>query len=197
MTNHRTARTPAARTRTLLLLLLSMVAALSALGLALPSGSVAATVSWGSSLSGTPSTSVNTASIAPDGSDLALWNTQSSAGPTAPSGGQVLGVKIKGCAVRTPGAPTTSGGAPVNTINFQTLTKQGGSYTIGNTAPNFQLPFCSTSDNGAPGTVNTNTVTTFQPIHLCINAGDALAWVDLGDTPHPHRRLISTASRST
>ena len=205
MTSPEAARTPAARTRTLVVV--SVIAALSGLGLALPSVSAAATLSWGSNLSVTPT--VDTTTIAPDGSDLALWNTQASAGPTAPSGGQVLGVKIRGCAIETSGAPTTSGGVPLNTIGFQALAKQSdGSYNfdspsagMDSAGARFTVPFCSNSNNPADTTaaVNTSTVSSFEPVHLCIKAGDALAFVDIGgySPQNPHGVPFDVISRNT
>lgn len=153
---------------------------------------------WGSDLAATPTLdTANGAShasrdqptrraISPDphdGADLALWNSHLAVGSAvAPRGGQVLGVRVKGCAVEDRSAPTqTSAGTPVNTINFQALTRQRvGSYNADVTAPGFRMPFCSNSAHPARGRTSTSTITTFHPIHLCVARGDAVGFYDIG-----------------
>lgn len=121
------------------------------------------------------------------GADNTVWNTSVAGGSaTAPEGGQVLQVKVKGCAIEDNGAPTqesqtgTGSSVPVNSIEFQTLTPTNGSYKADVTAGLFQLPFCSVSSNPATGDVNTGTVTTYQPVHMCVNQGDTVDFYDLG-----------------
>jgi hypothetical protein len=167
--------------------------------LALPTMSNARILApWGSTLSGTPMLdTANGASHATggrsteralstsphDGADFTLWNTRvprSSA--TAPRGGQVLAVRIKGCARKDLSAPSQlSVGTPVNTINFQALARgPGGSYTSTATAPGFQLPFCSNSSDPARGAISTSTVTTLHPVHLCVARGETVGFYDIG-----------------
>jgi len=141
-----------------------------------------------SSYNGNPTPGASNA-ISPQyhsGDDLAVWNTNSAF--TAPQGGQVLEVKVKGCAWKDTTAPTDSSGeqysagVPVNQVNFQALTRQSdGSYVEdGPTAAGFLMPFCSNPSSPTTGTVNTSTVTTFQPLHLCINTGDTVDFYDIG-----------------
>src|SRR5207248_3233250 len=95
-----------------------------------------------------------------DGADIALWNTRVTGGSaTAPRGGQVLAFRIRGCAVEDDTAPVQlSLGVPVNTIEFQTLTRQrDGSYKSDVTAGTFRLPFCSDSADPPRGRVSTRT----------------------------------------
>jgi hypothetical protein len=113
--------------------------------------------------------------------DLGVWNAPTSAAAKA-VGGQALKIKIKGCAVEDTTAPSQlSAGTPVNTILFQALAPQsGGAFKATATAGNFKLPFCSSSSNPAGGHVNTGTVTSFTPIHLCLAKGDTVALHDVG-----------------
>jgi hypothetical protein len=158
---------------------------------------------WGSSLSGTPTLdTANGASygtrdqpirhvLTPfphDGADLALWNTHLiGERSTAPTGGQVLAIRIKGCALEDLSAPNQlSAGVPVNQINFQALAPSGGGYVPTATAAGFHLPFCSSSVHPRRGGVNTNTITTFHPIHLCVARGDVVDFYDIGGfIPNP------------
>ena len=120
------------------------------------------------------------------GGDNTAWNTGSAAG--APQGGQVRQVQVKGCAVEdnTTGnsqqSPNGAGGTdPANSIQFQTLAPQSnGSYKVDQTAGIFQLPFCSNSSDPTQGNVTTSTVTSFTPLHLCVNAGEIVSFYDLG-----------------
>jgi hypothetical protein len=160
---------------------------------------------WGSKLSAAPTldtangTSAATGdrptrhAIVPyphDGADLALWNTRLAHGSAAaPRGGQVLAVRIKGCAIRDVTAPSLrSQSTPVNTINFQTLTPQrNGSFRVDATAPYFRMPFCSNSAGQTAGHVNTSTITTFHPVHLCVSKGDTVGFEDIGGfIPNPN-----------
>ncbi len=125
-----------------------------------------------------------------DATDNTLWNTSVAGGSaTALQGGQVLDVKIKGCSVPDPAAASDnsvgSDGQPVpaNSIEFQGLTPQaGGTYKQDSTAGGFTLPWCSNSTDPADRTaaVNTSTISTYQPLHMCLNAGDTVSFYDLG-----------------
>ncbi len=124
----------------------------------------------------------DTANTPHSAEDLGVWNPKQ----TAPSGGQVLEVKVTGCAVKNPGATQESQGVPDTTILFQSLTPRGDEWNVDSTAggenPNgtypFQLPFCKTAAN--PSGVASSTVTTYQPLHLCLNAGDVVTLHDIG-----------------
>ena len=190
-----------ATARLRLLRIALLLAVFSVLPLVLASQSGAAILSpWGADLSAATPT-LDTAngsygnSVAPtqraiipqnhDGSDLTVWNTSDSA--KAPQGGQVRQINIKGCAVENTSVPNPPGqnsaGTPVNTVDFQVLTPQAdGSYVASATAPNFQLPFCSNSANpkDPSAAVNTSTITSFQPIHMCINQGQTVSFYDIG-----------------
>jgi hypothetical protein len=123
-----------------------------------------------------------------DATDLAVWNTAiAHRRVTAPQGGQVLAIRVRGCARRDPTAPSqrspTGPGSsmPANTVNFQTLLSGGhGSFVPQVTAPNFTLPFCSSSTKPGTGPVSTSTVTTFHPLHLCLARGATVAFSDIG-----------------
>lgn len=107
--------------------------------------------------------------IGHDGSDTALWNvTQPAASPSAPAAGQVVSVKLEGCAQQPAGAP-----APLTQIHFQDLAPvAGGGAKVMLTSQAFEIPVCGT--NGASG----STITTYAPEGLCVNAGD---YVDFND----------------
>ncbi|HTX33293.1 MAG TPA: hypothetical protein VMD09_18075 [Solirubrobacteraceae bacterium] len=158
---------------------------------------------WGSNLSQTPT--LDTANGAShrtgdrstrhvlnpyphDGADLALWNSHLRRGrATAPAGGQVLAIRIKGCALKDRSAPTQlSGGVPANQINFQALAPTGGGETASAVAAGFSLPFCSNTMHPGRGRISTHTITTFHPIHLCVSRGDAVDFYDIGGfIPNP------------
>lgn len=103
------------------------------------------------------------------GADTAIWNTALAAGQAAmPQGGQADRIRLEGCAVQAPGGP-----APLTQIHFQTLTPvQGGGMKVDLTSQAFDVPVCG--QNGAGG----STVTTYEPVNLCVNAGD---YVDFND----------------
>jgi hypothetical protein len=121
------------------------------------------------------------------GADIAVWNTHVAGGSaTAPAGGQVLAVKVKGCTIEDPSAPVQysqvpgEAKVPIGSIEFQDLTPNGdGSYTSHSTAPGpsgvgFQVPFCSNPQDPSTGSVSTSTVTTDVPAHFCVNQGDVV-----------------------
>ena len=117
-----------------------------------------------------------------DGTDAALYNTVLSAGSNvAPVGGQVLQIKVKGCAVEDTTAPSQSAnGHPVNTVNFETIAHQAdGSFKVDQISAYHVLPFCSNGiDTSA--TATPDTITTFAPVHMCITTGESVDFYDLG-----------------
>jgi hypothetical protein len=181
---------------------LPILVALACLGPAVAASS-ADTVTFGSDLSATPSLDTangathateqaSGSAIGPENAitpnphaaaDTAIFDTQLPGGGSAAAatGGQVLEVRIKGCAQEDTSAPTqTSQGSPVNEFHVQTLTPQGnGSYQIDQSSQDLIFPFCG-------GGVTTSTVSTFQPLHLCIKAGELVGFNDFGGfVPNP------------
>ena len=168
---------------------------LAVIGL-LPAGAQAAVLPFGVDLASAPTPTLDTANgavdpgvgpnpaIKPnphDAADAVFYNTVLPVGSNvAPAGGQVLQIKVKGCAVEDTSAPvqTSTGGDnqqhPVNTVNFETIASQSdGSFKVDQISANHLLPFCvNTKDQSAAGTPDT--VTTFQPLHMCITAGEAV-----------------------
>jgi hypothetical protein len=176
----------------------ALTAASLAGALVLAPGTQAKTLTWGSSLAATPTLdTANGASHASgghttkhavnpdphDASDFTLWNMRiPGRSATAPRGGQVRSIRIKGCALEDHSAPSQiSAGTPVNQINFQSLAPRGnGAYSATATAAGFRLPFCSDSTSPTRGAVNTSMITTFHPIHLCIARGGLVNFYDIG-----------------
>jgi hypothetical protein len=107
--------------------------------------------------------------ISHDAADTALWNLQLAAGqPRAPAGGQVLSIRLEGCA-RSNGPP------PLTQIHFQIIAPQpGGSYQLSLTSQAFEIPVCG--QGGADG----HTVSTYQPDDFCVAQGDYVAFNDEG-----------------
>lgn len=107
-----------------------------------------------------------------DGADTALWNANQAHGtPVAPAAGQVLSLRLKGCAQPAPGGAT----APLTQIHFQDLTPTGGDgVRVNVTSQAFDIPVCGHS--GAGG----DTVTTYHPTNLCVNRGDFVNFNDEG-----------------
>jgi hypothetical protein len=96
-----------------------------------------------------------------DGADGALWNVQLPAGdPTAPADGQVVRVRLEGCA-------KSNGPAPLTQIHFQSLSPiAGGGAKVELTSQSFDIPVCGAG--GASG----STVSSYDPINLCVARGD-------------------------
>lgn len=117
-----------------------------------------------------------------DAADVAVWNTRVARGrTTAAQSGQLLAVRIRGCARQDPTAPSQlSAGVPVTTFNIQTLAPRGRGLAGDKIASGFRLPFCSQSTSPDQGKVNTGTITTFHPLHMCINRGETVAFHDIG-----------------
>ncbi len=130
---------------------------------ALPAVSPAALISFGSSLS-TPATVAIAHPV-----DTAFWSTAVSGGGQvlAPSAGQVLAVRVEGCAKRG-----SRGQLPLTQIHFQVLAPRAGTAaTVKVTSGPFNLPVCG-------GSVSGSTVSTFHPVNMCAGRGD---YVDLND----------------
>lgn len=104
-----------------------------------------------------------------DGADAALWNVQLPVGdPTAPVGGQVVSVRLEGCA-------KSNGPAPLTQIHFQSLAPlAGGGAKVELTSQAFDIPVCGVG--GASG----STVSSYDPINLCVAQGDYVAFNDEG-----------------
>lgn len=178
-----------------------LLAVLAVALLAIPAAANANFTTWGSNLGATPNadtangaTHANPSGtsnvILPnphDGQDLSVFNTTVAGGTAlASQGGQVLKVTIKGCAVKDPSSPSqqspdgTGGYQPVNAIEFIIEVPNGqGGWSNGPVAGMFRLPFCG--DPAPTGGVYTATsLSTFQPVHMCISPGDTVALHDLG-----------------
>lgn len=104
-----------------------------------------------------------------DGADGALWNVQLPVGdPTAPMGGQVVNVRLEGCA-------KSNGPAPLTQIHFQSLAPTvGGGAKVELTSQAFEIPVCGAG--GASG----STVSSYDPINLCVAQGDYVAFNEEG-----------------
>jgi hypothetical protein len=100
------------------------------------------------------------------GADTALWNTTLASGdPRAPATGQAVKVALEGCAVAAADGPP-----PLTQIHFQSLSPlPGGGTRVNLTSQPFDIPVCGR--NGAGG----STVTTYEPINLCVSQGDYVA----------------------
>jgi hypothetical protein len=103
------------------------------------------------------------------GADTALWNVaQASGSPSAPAAGQAVKVSLEGCA-----RPAAGGPPPLTQIHFQDLSPlPGGGAKVNVSSQPFDIPVCG--QNGAGG----STVTTYEPINLCVSQGD---YVDFND----------------
>src|ERR1700730_10795570 len=106
-----------------------------------------------------------------DGADTALWNTELAGGtPSAPASGQVVSVRLEGCARQPSGAPP-----PLTQIHFQDLVPQpGGGVKFNVTTHAFDIPVCG--QGGASG----STVTTYAPTNFCVAQGDYVDFSDEG-----------------
>jgi hypothetical protein len=104
-----------------------------------------------------------------DGADGALWNVQLPVGsPTAPAGGQVVSIRLEGCA-------KSNGPAPLTQIHFQTLAPMaGGGAKVELTSQAFDIPVCGVG--GASG----STVSSYDPINLCVAQGDYIDFNEEG-----------------
>jgi hypothetical protein len=105
------------------------------------------------------------------GADTALWNVAQTKGSArAPKTGQARKVRLEGCAQSARGGP-----APLTQIHFQDLSPLGGGRArVKLTSQAFDIPVCG--HNGASG----STVTSYDPINLCVSAGDHVTFNDEG-----------------
>jgi hypothetical protein len=105
------------------------------------------------------------------GSDTALWNVAVAGGSaSAPATGQAVKVSLEGCAKAAAGGPP-----PLTQVHFQDISPlSGGGAHVNLTSQPFDVPVCG--HNGAGG----STVTTYQPINLCVSQGDYVAFNDEG-----------------
>jgi hypothetical protein len=103
------------------------------------------------------------------GADTALWNVAEAGGePRAPATGQALKVSLEGCAQAAADGPP-----PLTQIHFQDISPlPGGGAKVNLTSQGFEIPVCG--EHGASG----STVSTYEPINLCVSAGD---YVDFND----------------
>ncbi len=105
------------------------------------------------------------------GADTALWNVALAKGAASmPKAGQILKVSLEGCARAARGGPP-----PLTQIHFQDISPlpEGGA-TVNLTSQGFEIPVCGQS--GASG----STVSTYEPINLCVSQGDYIAFNDEG-----------------
>jgi hypothetical protein len=100
------------------------------------------------------------------GADTVLWNTTSAGGAAAaPATGQAVKLALEGCA-----QPAAGGPAPLTQVHFQDLTPApDGGARVNISSQAFDTPVCG--QNGASG----STVTTYNPINLCVRRGDYVA----------------------
>jgi hypothetical protein len=171
------------RNRLLLLLLASLAALLAGFA---PAPSQAAVTKLGSPLlvpatgntaenlnyqgeeTVTPSGTVRTFHY---GADSALWNVSLASGlAAAPEPGQALKVELEGCAQQAVGGPS-----PSTQIHFQALSPLPvGGATVKLSSQRFDIPVC------APGGASGSTVTSYEPINLCLGLGDYVGFNDNG-----------------
>jgi hypothetical protein len=105
------------------------------------------------------------------GADTALWNVVVAGGQaSAPVTGQALKVRVEGCA-----KPASGGPPPLTQIHLQDLSPlPDGGARVNLSSQTFDLPVCG--QNGASGP----TITTYEPVNLCIAQGDYVAFNDNG-----------------
>jgi hypothetical protein len=171
---------------------LALVVALAALVLCVPAQAPAAVMVLGSPLS-SPAT-MNTAENlgylgtytqvppspeAPNGmfhtfhygADTALWNTELAGGSAAmPVTGQVVKLRLEGCAQSARGGP-----APLTQIHFQDVSPlPDGGAKVNISSQGFDIPVCGQAGASA------STVSTYEPVNLCVSQGDYVAFNDEG-----------------
>jgi len=128
------------------------------------------------------------------GADTALWNVAlSSVAAGVPVTGQALKVSLEGCA-----QPAAGGPALLTEIHFQDLTPTAnGGAKVNLSSQPFAIPVCG--QGGASG----STITTYEPINLCVSQGDYVGFNDNGGyVPNVYRagvpyQVIGSAAGST
>jgi hypothetical protein len=103
------------------------------------------------------------------GADSAFWNVKLGSGgmTTAPVGGQVTEVRVKGIVIPDP----TGRKNPIPMIHFQTLHPHGdGTFEVELSSAPFYTPI-----GGDP-----NTISTYRPVNMCLHTGDVLDFNDIG-----------------
>jgi hypothetical protein len=105
------------------------------------------------------------------GADSAIWNGSLKSGDAAaPEVGQAIKVSLEGCA-----QPAANGPAPLTQIHFQSLSPlPGGGAKVNLSSQPYDIPVC-----GRGGASDT-TVTSYEPVNLCVNTGDHIALNDEG-----------------
>jgi hypothetical protein len=105
------------------------------------------------------------------GADTALWNVAKDGNAlSVPVDGQALKFSLEGCAL-----PASGGPAPLDQIHFQVLSPvAGGGAKVQLTSQSFTIPICG--QGGASGA----TVSTYEPVNMCVNRGDYLSFNDEG-----------------
>jgi hypothetical protein len=105
------------------------------------------------------------------GADTALWNTALAQGSAAmPAAGQAVQIRLEGCAV-----PTAGAASPLTQIHFQSISPlPGGGAKVNLSSQAFDIPVCGAG--GASG----STVSTYEPVNLCVSQGDYVAFNDEG-----------------
>jgi hypothetical protein len=103
------------------------------------------------------------------GADSAFWNTTLESGDrtTAPAGGQVTSVKVKGTVLPDP----TGRKIPMTMMHFQTLHPMpDGTVLVELSSAPFFTPLGG----------DQNTVSTYHPVNMCLHKGDILDFNDIG-----------------
>jgi hypothetical protein len=111
--------------------------------------------------------------------DDALWNTSiGGADASMPASGQAVRVRLEGCA-----EPAASGPAPLTQFHLQSLSPvAGGGARVDLSSQAFNIPVCGAG--GGSG----STITTFEPINLCVDQGGFVAFNDEGGwVPHVYQ----------
>lgn len=105
------------------------------------------------------------------GADTALWNAVvAGADASMPATGQAVKIALEGCAQQAHGGPP-----PLTQIHFQDISPlPGGGAKINLSSQAFDIPVCG--QGGASG----STVSTYDPINLCVSQGDYVALNDEG-----------------
>jgi hypothetical protein len=105
------------------------------------------------------------------GADTALWNTSPLHGnPKVPATGQAVRIALEGCAKAAPAGPR-----PNTQIHLQDISPlRDGGAKVKISSQGFDIPICG--ERGASG----RTVTTYEPVNLCVAQGDYVAFNDEG-----------------